>query len=199
MITHTFIEILALTFPDSHDVSRWWHHHFQYYFHSFTLIVGILIVDPLLGITLSLPIVKSKLHRILSKIATTSSKQRNVAFTDLFFAYSYKLLRQWVIVTLKNSKVYMGVLVAATEDPNETQRYIQVTPVTSGYREKETHRLILNTNYVEDIQKPDLFPNRDILIPVAEIITLTQFDSTLHARFINMGLTEVRDIPPVSE
>lgn len=99
------------------------------------------------------------------------------------------------MITLKSGKVYIGVLVAVTEDPNETQRYVQITPVTSGYREKETHRLILTTNYVEDITQPDALSDRGILIPVAEIVTLTQFDSKLHARFVSLGLTEIHDAP----
>jgi hypothetical protein len=58
--------------------------------------------------------------------------KRNFEFTDLFFAYSHKLLRQLVMITLKNSKVYIGVLVAATEDPNEAQHTRSVVPAKAG-------------------------------------------------------------------
>jgi len=195
VFARTLIGLVSFIFPNLDRLGNWWHQRFHYYFHSLTLIIGILIIAPLFGVSLSFPCIKNRLHKALSRIAEISGKRRNFEFTDLFFAYSHKLLRKLVMITLKSSKVYVGILVAATEDPNETQRYIQITPVTSGYREKETHRLILTTNYIEDIKQPDVSPNRDILIPVAEIVTLTQFDSKLHARFVSLGLTEVRDAP----
>lgn len=192
VVARGLIAIFSSIVPDIHFFAAWWHIQFKYYFHSLTLIVGIVFAAPLIGIILVLPRIKNKIYRLFSWISKLSGgKRKNLEFTDLFFSYSHKLLKRLIMVTLKNGKVYIGMLIAATEDPNEIHRYIQISPITSGYRAKETHSLILNTNYIEDIKQPTSFPNRDILIPLAEILTLTEFDPDLHERFIKLGLTKV--------
>lgn len=195
VLARFFIVVASMMFPSLNEVGYWWHNQFHYYFHSLTLIVGMVVASPFIGITLALPRIKHTLHSLLSKIAKISGRHRNFKFTDLFFAYSDKLLGELAMITLKNNKVYIGVLASVTEDPNESQRYLQISPVASGYRHKDTHQLVLTTNYVEDVEQPEQSPNRDILIPASEVITFTRFDTALHERFVKLGLTKVEPTP----
>ncbi len=138
----------------------------------------------------------SKYHNKLSKLSNfLGGKNRDFEFSDTFFATCHNLLGKLVLLTLKGGKVYVGVLTQATQDPNESMRFLKITPVLSGYRNKETFRVSFNTNYVFDIQNDDSStvkpPARDILIPVAEISTMAEFDKDLHDQFVKIGITKI--------
>ncbi len=120
------------------------------------------------------------------------SRDEVVHDNDLFYWTCYQLLNELVFLTLKNGKVYIGTLTTATRDPNESQKFIIITPVQSGYRRKEDHRLVLTTNYAFlEGEAPDSAPHQapDVLIPATEILTLTAWDPVMHDRFLNLGLT----------
>ncbi len=138
----------------------------------------------------------SKFHTNLSKLSNfLGGKNRDFEFSDTFFATCHYLLGKLVLLTIKGGKVYVGVLTQATQDPNESMRFLKITPVLSGYRHKETFQVNFNTNYVFDIQTEDSSavkpPSRDILIPVSEVSTMTEFDKDLHDQFVKVGITNI--------
>jgi len=156
----------------------------------FHLVIGIVLAAPLIGLLASY--VWTLGHKRISKMAKfISGKYRNLEFADTFFATCHELLGHLALVTLTSGKVYIGVLVEATQDPNESQRFIKLTPITSGYRKTDTLQLVLNTNYMEDVKDAKSWPKRDLLIPVNQISTLAAFDTVLHNRFVQAGITIV--------
>ncbi len=67
VFARVLIGLISFIFPDLGRLGSWWHQQFHYYFHSLTLIVGILVVAPLFGVILSFPPIKNRLHKALLK------------------------------------------------------------------------------------------------------------------------------------
>jgi len=61
-----------------------------------------------------------------------------------------ELLGQMILLSLPSGKIYVGILIAATEDPNEPKRFLRFIPVLSGYRKKETLKVACTTFYEGD-------------------------------------------------
>ena len=92
----------------------------------------------------------------------------------------YKKCIEWenveILLTLKNGKIYQGLLWKYPESPksrHESQT-ISIVPFKSGYRENETKKVIWNTYYPEYEKDSDLI-DMEIIIPRAEIITFGKF------------------------
>ncbi|SRR5258705_1428423 len=60
--------------------------------------------------------------------------------------------RKTVLLTLKNGKVYAGFITSAPS-PGHSHPMIRILPTTSGYRDKETHRVIFTTNYSDALEQ----------------------------------------------
>ena len=133
------------------------------------------------------------LHRLLSWFGhALTGRRKSYQFSDVFFATCHDLLGKPVLLTLNNSKVYVGVLLQATDDPNETARFIKIMPVMSGHREKLSGQVTFDTDYVGKTQQVDQLPNRDLLISMSNVVTLARFDVQLHEWFVETGRTVVR-------
>lgn len=97
-------------------------------------------------------------------------------------------------VTLKNDKVYIGFC-EETPIPKLTN-YLKLSPILSGYREKETKQLITTTdyeevvnNFIKDIEEKEgkelekITLNTDIIIKQDEILTAGIFEKSIFDKF----------------
>ena len=57
-----------------------------------------------------------------------------------------------LLLTLETGEVYVG-LVVYTPEPTLPREYLRIAPVFSGYRERETQRVVLSINYDTVIKK----------------------------------------------
>lgn len=104
------------------------------------------------------------------------------------------------VIHLKNRKVYVGALIGF--DSPDDPKYLQVTPYISGFRDPSTLQVTYDTNYFLAMSEGDL-PNRDMVIPMSEISSLSRFDMKMHNAFVADGRTLIRykkaplpDAPP---
>ncbi len=157
---------------------------------SLALLIGIVLVAPLTGICFGLlwKYCRPKMSGVLTFIG---AEPRDLHFSDTYFRAMYELLGEPIIVSTKQNKVYVGVLIEASGDLNESQRFLRFTPIMSGYREKQDLRVIFNVNYVEDHKQANEPPRRDIILPLSEMSTLSYFDRTLHERFVKTGIAVI--------
>lgn len=149
--------------------------------YSFTLALGIFPVSEVVGIALAVTSrrraeVMSWYHRKIT------GRDRNFQFGDVFFAACDELLGEMVLITLSSGKVYVGVLIAATQDPNEAKRFIRFIPVLSGYRKKETLLIVYTTFY-----EPSPDSRRAFLVPAEQLTLLARFDWDLFNHFLQTG------------
>ena len=93
----------------------------------------------------------------------------------------YKKCIEWenklVLLTLKNSKTYIGILWKFPDNSKAKQEFqtISIIPVTSGCREEKTKKVVWNTDY-PDYKDPLQFIDMEIIIPRSEIITFGKFN-----------------------
>jgi hypothetical protein len=90
--------------------------------------------------------------------------------------------------TLKNEKVYVGWL-KTLPVPGESN-YVSILPVLSGYRESESKRMHLTTQYLDIYAlyvQEGVVTNIDILtnlvIKVDEVLTASKFDIEMYDKF----------------
>lgn len=107
------------------------------------------------------------------------------------FLYQAASHRKTVQASLKNNKVYIG-LVANTfqmsDDFNDTE-YFSIFPIFSGYREKDTQSLKITTYYDEVYTIEDTKPEDfKIIIPRSEIVSLSYFDIDYYSKFTKKEL-----------
>ena len=94
-------------------------------------------------------------------------------------------------ITLKNNKVYIGF----SEDipiPQKTN-YLTLTPMISGYRENDTKKLIITTDYfkvvdkyvasIDDQQASTITLNTDVIIRQDEILTAGIYEQEIFDMF----------------
>ena len=95
---------------------------------------------------------------------------------DNFYRKCIEWENQAILLTLKNSKIYIGVLWKFSENPksrHESQT-ISIIPMKSGYRDKNTKKAIWNTDYKEAQDKAHLI-DMEVIIPRSEIVTFRKF------------------------
>lgn len=85
--------------------------------------------------------------------------------------------RKSVLVTLQNKKVYVGI-VNGLGEPNEKEepnQYISILPIISGYRDKDTLKVILENEYkgLNDV-------DTSVIFPLEEISQVSWFDMSVH-------------------
>lgn len=191
-LTDLIILLVKSALPQ--DLIREYYEHLdKILFHGkFRIILGCLLgvlIGALAGYTMSR---KYVLICLSSFSKMLSGKERHFEFADTFFATCHYLLGKPVFLSLKNKKVYVGILIAATQDPNELQRFIKITPLMSGYRDEE-HKVIFNTNYIFDLnlnENKAPSADRDILLPVSEVFAFSGFDWKIHEHFVKTGSTQ---------
>jgi len=111
-----------------------------------------------------------------------TGKTRNFEFVDIFFATCSDLLGELVTVTLSSGKVYVGILLAATEDPNETRRFLKFAPVLEGYCKNDTKLLSYAAFY-----EPTPDAHHSILVSADQLSSLAWFDWEQFDRFVDDG------------
>ncbi len=103
---------------------------------------------------------------------------------DDFYTKCLEWKEKAILLTLKNGKVYIGILSNYTKnlrDKHESQT-ISIIPLKSGYRENEQKRVVWNIYYPEYRSKSDLI-NMEVIIPRTEIITFGKFNVETHKYF----------------
>jgi hypothetical protein len=129
-----------------------------------------------------------------------------------------------VAVTMDNRKVYIGYIVE-TPDPEKETKAISILPLASGYRTKESSKLVITTDYesvyrqAEDDQvdasadgeivEEDLEdeieegePDPDdfvVILPVNRVHSLNLFDFTVYAKFQEQPPTHPIPSPDTDE
>lgn len=101
--------------------------------------------------------------------------------------------KDMVLITLKSDKVYIGY---CEQTPNPlNKQYITITPILSGYREKENKKMIITTDYFEavsefckvsesGVENEDAYiVKTDTVLKVDEILTATVFDYNMYKIF----------------
>jgi hypothetical protein len=95
-----------------------------------------------------------------------------------------------LIITLNNNKVYIGFSEIVPE-PQKTN-FLILTPILSGYRESETKKLVITTNYFEvvekfianlDNDKESISLNTDIVLKQDEILTASIYEQEIYDLF----------------
>jgi hypothetical protein len=82
-----------------------------------------------------------------------------------------------VCITLSSGKVYMGFCVGGNNVTKGNLEHIEIIPLRSGYRVKETQNLVLTNNYEKYFLKPQInIAEFVILIPTSEVISYQNFD-----------------------
>jgi hypothetical protein len=191
-LARILILLLFYLFPRLESLRPIWHRIFPQS-GSFHLSVG-LVVSLLTGIGWGK--LWNHANLLLSCLSQwLSGRKRSFKFTDIFFATCDALLSKLVLLTLNNGKVYVGVLLEATDDPNETQRFIKIAPVMSGHRKKDDFKVVFDTDYWGNVERWEDLPNRDLLIAVSQVSTLAKFDQKLHEWFISTKRTEIISQP----
>ncbi len=101
---------------------------------------------------------------------------------------------QTILLTLKNDKVYIGFF-EETPIPGKTN-YLSISPILSGYRDKETKKLIITTDYLkvvnefivdiekeEDVELNEINLNTDVVIKQDEILTASIYEQEIYDKF----------------
>jgi hypothetical protein len=178
---------LAQTNPQVvEEWKRWWGSQFHLRY-SFSLLLGIFPSTIIVAAVLCVArIAWDDLRSIFQ------SSFVGVPSQDIFFFTCSELYERLVFLTLKSRKVYVGVLIDFTSDPDESAKYIRIMPTISGYRSADDLTVVYNTNYVADADRPEDVTAHPVLIPVAEVTSLSEFDRELHERFISQGSTVIK-------
>ncbi len=101
---------------------------------------------------------------------------------DDFYTKCLEWKEKAILLTLKNGKVYIGILSNYTKNPidkHESQT-ISIIPLKSGYRENKQKRVVWTTNYP---YAKSFFTNMEVIIPRSEIITFGKFNVETHRYF----------------
>ena len=107
-----------------------------------------------------------------------------------------------VSITLKNNKVYIGMVTMYPQPHTKGLQFISILPYSSGFRDEKTKEITRTTDYVQiydrlkDLMKIDPFLSEsdfDIAIPISEILSINihnqivrdQFDDISSQKTIN--------------
>ena len=88
----------------------------------------------------------------------------------------------FIEVTLKNRKSYIGYPLSMKNGQNAD---IELVPLQSGYRDKNTQRLVMETDYTAVfLEGRDIAANEiRVIIPSTERVTVKPFDPQLYRKF----------------
>ena len=109
-----------------------------------------------------------------------------------------------VLLTLSNRKVYIGAIVSSF-DPVNDRKYIEFLPMRSGYRTEDSLEMVLTTDYtdvyammIRDDPRVSTKGIEDfrIVIPVAEVVTVSYFDPKIYEMFNPSDAEEVEPAFP---
>jgi hypothetical protein len=99
-------------------------------------------------------------------------------------------LDKLLMVTIKSNKVYIGQITKLSEPIENT--HIIIIPSLSGYREKETQKLIITIDYTDVIENASQYNETatldrklGVIIPFSEIVLISRFDYNIFGQFNN--------------
>jgi hypothetical protein len=96
-----------------------------------------------------------------------------------------------VIISMKNGKVYVGIVQQATFDRNEITKFCSVALLFSGYRKSENHHVVLDKRYKSTDDGYDITTDNnvkmEIILPYSEIFSVAHFSEQLTEKFVNEG------------
>lgn len=96
-----------------------------------------------------------------------------------------------VMLTTTGGKVYVG-FATSTADPHSQRDYVRLMKMQSGYRDEETNKLHLTTDYGPIIgaisDAPEAFGNLaatdfNIVVPISEVATMNIFDPDVYEAY----------------
>lgn len=148
---------------------------------------GLLVVGVVVALISGVLLSRLFSRHVLRAIGWLADTKRDLEFTDVFFKALNDFLGERIIVSLTSGKVYVGLLLQASGDPNESDRSIVIQPVLSGFRSKEDQRVTFNTDYFIG----DELPTIQLLLPMKAVQSISQFDDSIYAAFIQRGVTTV--------
>lgn len=112
--------------------------------------------------------------------------------------YESLIYQKHILVSLSNRKVYIGII-NKLEEPSESEepnQEISLVPAISGYRDKDTLKVVLQNEYSNLPMDSD----SSIIIKVDEIETVSWFNHTVYDSVNdNMQLKDTIEENPVSE
>ena len=114
---------------------------------------------------------------------------------DNFYKKCIEWENQEIFLTLKNEKIYHCLLWKYPENPksrHESQT-ISIIPYQSGYRDKNTKKVIWNTIYPEYRDQSDLI-SMELIIPRTEIITFGKFSKRTFEYFEKQKIQKNDDL-----
>jgi hypothetical protein len=126
-------------------------------------------------------------HTAESKLKILEKVARKSPFEKIIFTALQQ--KELICFTLKNGKVYIGYI-NEYEILSEVERtHIVIIPLLSGYRDSETHKITITTEYIYAIRKmiSNINDKKDELektiksfakiIPCSEILTINLYDT----------------------
>lgn len=109
------------------------------------------------------------------------------------FLIDAQLRDKMISITLKNRKVYVGLVVESEfsrEKGNEEDYYLKILPTLSGYRDPNSLKVVFTTRYSDKWTNKDLLKRTklkvsdfEILISGTEVMTISKFDYTVYQNF----------------
>jgi hypothetical protein len=172
----------------------WWRQHVPFRYS------GVSTIALLIGATAWWPLNKWVLHertewaRLIDRQGGPLEKMLYVAMVE----------RKWVMLTLKNGKVYMGQIGAGFTP--EKDKTIFLLPLRSGYRDPVRHWVTTTNNYegvYEKIKQKnpetwvDIIADFGVVIPVADVLTATLYRPDIHDTYFMPETTFPADGWPV--
>lgn len=107
---------------------------------------------------------------------------------ESIFYYSQVTLRQ-LMITLRNGKIYIGYVDQEIPIAGRSDDYVRIVPTASGYREDETHKVVITTFYIEHFAQAIAdshnlsFTDIAKIVPISEINAAGIFDLELYKKF----------------
>jgi hypothetical protein len=118
-------------------------------------------------------------YRQMVKILLMHKILRDSPLDNLFFL-SY-VQNKFLLITMSDRKVYVGRVISLGE-PNESEgpdQEISIVPVFSGYRDKDSLTVTLNTTYVGTDEIDDIY----LVLKQDNIISACEFVESLYQKF----------------
>jgi len=107
-----------------------------------------------------------------------------------------------LLVTLDSRKSYVGWPADTFNfsQPDTTKKHLRILPLLSGYRDADTMRLVVTTDYLAALTNSPMdrgeWQNLKVVIPVDKITTLQEFDLDLYDLFQQKTPPQIKDPPP---
>ena len=108
----------------------------------------------------------------------------SIPINDNFYNKCVSWENKFILLTLKNNKVYIGILWKYPENPKSRFEFqtISIVPFKSGYRCESTKKIKWNINYPK--YKDDFqIASMEVIIPRSEIITVGKFNKEVFKHF----------------